>query len=51
MSAKCVRCLAGKSAVHVQSAKKNNCNSFSLHTGGKARWSLVFSESSTNEDK
>ena len=26
-------------------------NSFSLRTGGKARWSSVFSESSTNEDK
>ena len=43
---------AGQSAVYLQSAKNNNyCNSFSLRKGGKARWYLVFSESSTNDDR
>ena len=42
---------AGQSAVNLQTAKNNICNSFSLRKAGKARWSSVFSESSTNEDK
>ena len=51
MSVKCVRNL-GRTIGRVSTKhQKDYCNSFSLLKGGKARWSLVFSESPTNEDK